>query len=120
MTQAVGIIDIFWLGSNFNVEKGASFKLPGVKNNPVNAGNRTYRSQERMHGECRGTTVLAAGQSATSYSAGDEGELQIVTDIGLTYVSADAFILENPTITGGEGGKVEIHWAFSTFDEISS
>lgn len=120
MTQAVGIIDIYWRGRNFNAEKGASFKLPGVKNNPINAGRRTFRSQEWMHGDCKATTVFALGQSASDFSAGDEGELQIVTDIGKTYVSPDAFIVENPQITGGEGGKVTINWNFSSYDEVST
>ena len=117
-TMSIGIIDIYWLGKKIDAEKGARFTLPGYNNNPVNAGRRTYRSQEWMHGECTASTVFSRGRSAEDFAPGAEGELQIVCDSGQTYTSPDAFLTKRPQITGGDGGKVELVWNFSTYSEL--
>lgn len=119
MSQAVGIIDIVWNGARIAVEKGATFKLPGTKNNTVTYGRGAVRSQEFTAGHAKCTTVLLKGQKVAIYTA-DEGELQIQLDTGQTIVSYDAWLLDpNPEITGGEGGKVSLEWNFSTYEEIS-
>jgi hypothetical protein len=120
MTQTVGILDIYWNGAKIEAEKGATLKLSGYKNNAVNAGRKTHRAQEWMAGEAKCTTVLRAGDALTAYLPGAEGELQVKCDTGQVYTSPDAFIVDVPTVTGGEGGKVQITWNFSTYEELVS
>lgn len=118
MAQTLGIIDITWRGRNIPVEKGAKLKLGGIKNNPVTYGRKVGRAQEFMASEITATTHLERGQSyANIYSAG-EGELQVICDTGQTFTFPDAFLVEIPEITGGEGGKIELQWQAGDYEEV--
>lgn len=119
MTQAVGVIDIIWRGTNVPVEKGAKFKLPGMKNNAVVYGRRAARAQEFAAGEVTAKTALERGMSyANVYDAG-EGELQVRCDTGQTFVCPDAFLTDGPPeITGGE--TFELKWTIGSYEEISA
>ena len=119
MAQAVGIIDIVWKGARIAVEKGATFKLPGEKNNTVVYGRGAARSQEYVAGHCKCTTILLKGQKVSDLYTSTEGELQIHCDTGQIIVSYDAWLLDRPEVTGGEGGKVALEWNFATYEEIS-
>ena len=109
--QTLGIIDIVWKGQKIPVEKGAKFRVGGIKQNAVTAGRRVGYAQEFQASEITATTWLARGQSfKASYGSG-EGELQVLCDTGQTFIFADAFLEgDRPEITGGEGGKVELRW----------
>lgn len=119
MTQTVGIIDAIWNGTKIPLEKGATFNAGGLKNNMVVAGRQVFRSQEMMPSKLEGTTVLAKGQTLTGMFPDSEGELQVICDTGQVFVVPDAFRLDVPDITGGEGGKVKVTWNGSPAVEIS-
>jgi len=119
MTQVLGIVDIVWRGRNIPVEKGAKFRLGGIKNTAVTYGRKVGRSQEYQGSEVTATSNLEAGQRWGNTWDPGEGELQILCDTGQTYVIGDAFLEGDiPEITGGEGGKFELKWAGSSPEEI--
>lgn len=119
MAQAVGIIDITWKGKEIAVEKGSKVKLGGIQNKPVEWGRGVARSQEFAHSTAECTTVLLKGQRASEVYTIEEGELQIRMDTGQVIVAYDAFMTDRNEITGGEGGKVQLKWAFGNYEEIS-
>jgi len=121
MTQVLGIVDIVWRGRQLSVEKGAKFRLGGIKNNAVTYGRKVGRAQEYQGSEVTATINLEKGQRWGNLWDPTEGELQIVCDTGQTFVIGDAFLTDDiPEITGGEGGKIELKWAGSSAEEILS
>jgi len=116
--QTLGIVDIVWRGRNIPVEKGAKFKIGGIKNNAVTYGRKVGRAQEFMGSEVSATTNLERGQRWGNTWDAAEGELQVICDTGQTYVMDDAFLTDIPDITGGEGGKIELQWMASAPEEI--
>ncbi|MBB3947215.1 hypothetical protein GGQ73_003181 [Rhizobium skierniewicense] len=119
MTQVLGIVDIIWRGRNLPVEKGAKFRMGGIKNNAVTYGRKVGRAQEYQGSEISATTHLEAGQRLGNLLDPGEGELQVVCDTGQTLVFNDAFLVDDRSeVTGGEGGKIELKWAASSPEEI--
>lgn len=121
MTQVLGIVDIVWRGRTLSVEKGASIRPGGIKNNPVTYGRTVGRAQEYQGSEVKGTINLERGQRWGNTWDPGEGELQVVCDTGQTFVIYDAFLSGDiPTITGGEGGKMEMTWSGGSAEEIGA
>ena len=119
MAQTLGIIDIVWRGRRLAVERGASLKLGGVKNNAVITGRQVHRAGEMEASEITATIPLMRGQRILDvYGDGREGELQCICDTGQTYVFADAFLSNRPEMTGGEGGKIELTWMAGEGEEL--
>lgn len=120
MTQVLGIVDLIWRGRNLPVEKGAKFRMGGIKNTAVTYGRKVGRAQEYQGSEITATTHLEAGQRLGNLLDPGEGELQVVCDTGQTFVFNDAFLEGDiPEVTGGEGGKIELKWAASSPEEIN-
>lgn len=119
MAQAVGIIDLWWMGKQIAVEKGAKVKLGGIQNKTVVYGRGAARTQEfvQSHVEC--TTILLRGQKATEIYTQEEGELQVHLDTGQTIVAQTAWMTDRTDLTGGEGGKITLKWEFGAYEEIS-
>ena len=118
MSKVLGIIDIVWKGTNIPVEKGAKLKLGGIKNNTVTFGRKVARAQEFVGSEITATTHLQRGQRYAEIYQEDEGELQVTCDTGQTYTFPDAFLTDQPEMTGGEGGKIELKWAGGDYEEV--
>lgn len=118
MTQVLGIVDIVWQGRNIPVEKGGKFKPGGITNNPVVYGRKVGRAQEFKGSEIEATTTLERGQKFKDLYQVGEGELQVQCDTGQIFVFADAFLVDQREITGGEGGKVSLKWSASEPEEI--
>ncbi|GAB0119481.1 phage tail tube protein [Acidisoma sp. 7E03] len=118
MAITLGIIDMYWNGAQLDIEKGASIRLAGMKNNAVPVGRKLHRAQEFQGGEAKATIPFRAGDKLSDLMPGAEGELQVKCDTGQVITSPDAFILDPPTATGGEGGKRELTWNFSTYTEV--
>lgn len=116
--QTLGIIDLVWKGQKLAVEKGAKVRLGGIKNNPVPYGRQVGRAQEFEQSEITATIPLKKGQRIGDIFSTDEGELQVLCDTGQTFVWPDAFIMNRPEMTGGEGGKIEAKWAAGEPEEI--
>lgn len=119
MAQSVGIIDLVWRGTRIPVEKGAKIKLGGVQNATVAYGRGAARSQEFVASTVEATTILLSGQKASDLYTNEEGELQVQMDTGQTIVAHAAWMTDRPDITGGEGGKVPLKWAFGDWEEVS-
>jgi hypothetical protein len=119
MAQFLGIVEIVWKGRKIPVEKGATIMVGGLQANAVTHGKQVGYAHEYVPSEVKVTTHLARGQRFSDlYSAG-EGELQVLCDTGQTFVFADAFLSgERPTITSGEGGKIELTWAAGEPEEL--
>lgn len=118
MTQLLGIVDVVWRGQRIPVEKGAKLKIGGIMNNAVTYGRQVGRAQEFTPSEITAVTHLARGQRFKELYAVGEGELQVICDTGQTYVWADAFLVDRPEMTSGEGGKIEMKWAAGEPEEL--
>lgn len=119
MAQSVGIIDLVWRGKRISVEKGAKVKLGGIQNKTVEYGRGAARSQEFVASTVECTTILLKGQKASDLYTTEEGELQVQMDTGQTIVAYAAWMTDRPDVTGGEGGKVPLKWAFGDYEEVS-
>lgn len=117
MAQSVGILRIWWMGTQYDVIKGSSLRLAGARNVTQVAGYSAHRSQEFQPGEVKATPLLLRGQSLATFTPGAEGELQVQADTGQSWTIPDAFILDAPTMTD-DGGKMPITWNFSTYQEL--
>lgn len=116
--QTLGIIDIVWKGQKLACEKGAKVLLGGIMNNPVPFGRQVGRAQEFKASEITAVIPLKAGQRISDIFSQDEGELQVLCDTRQTFVWPDAFIMNRPEMTGGEGGKIEVKWSAGEPEEI--
>src|SRR4051794_33431136 len=110
MAQVLGIVDIIWKGATLEIEKGASIKLGGIRNKGVTAGRKGHRSQEFQMSEVKAAVLFKKGDVLTTLLDAAEGELQFVCDTGQTMVMPEAFLVDAPTLTGGEGGKLDLTW----------
>ena len=119
MAASIGIIELWWKGTKYAVIKGASLKLPGVKNNDQPAGYELVRSQEFQAGSVRATVLIKAGMSLAALNAGAEAELQVKADTGQIWTFPDAFITENPELSD-DGGKAPVVWHMSTYSELTN
>lgn len=116
-SNSVGILSIWWLGVQYDCQKGSSLRLPAMQNVTQVAGYTAHRSRQFQQGECKATPLLLEGQALSSFSPGDSGELQVVADTGQSWVFPDAWILSAPTMTD-DGGKMPITWNMNVGREI--
>lgn len=118
MAQTLGILDVTWQGRNLAVDKGAKFKLGGLKKTALIAGRQVHYANEFEASEITATIPLPRGQRLLDLYPTGTGELQIVCDTGQTYVFADAFLTNRPEATAGEGGKIELVWSAGEAEEL--
>lgn len=117
MAQVLGIADIIWKGAGLNAQEGATFRPGGIQNKTVKAGRQGHRAQEFDVSEVKATIVFKRGDNLTALLDTAVGELQFVTDVGTTFVLPEAWIVGKPTLTGGDGGKLELTWNASGYEE---
>lgn len=118
MAQTLGVVDVTWRGRKLDIEKGAKLRLGGYKQNAVTTNRRMHFAQEYEGSEITATTVLKRGERINAAFAPGEGELQVLCDTGQSYVFGDAFVMNRPELTAGEGGKIEIKWGASEPEEL--
>jgi hypothetical protein len=116
-SQTLGIVEIYWNGSQVPIEPGATFTLGGLRNTPVIVGAQVMRAQKMFVSEINATSVVAAGQNVSDAFTTGEGELQIQCDTLQMFVWPDAFLIDAVEITAGEGGKVKLKWNAGTPQE---
>ncbi|NVN45150.1 phage tail tube protein [Asaia lannensis] len=119
MAQGVGIVRIWWMGTQYSVLKGSSIRLPGLRNVAVAAGYQLNRSQEFQGGEVRATLMVLKGMKLSTLTPSGEGELQWQADTGQLFTSPDAFILDAPVLSD-DGGKAPVIWNFSSYAELDN
>lgn len=120
MAQSLGIIDVTWRGAKLDIEKGAKLRLGGLKQNGVMSTRRQHYAQEFEGSEITCTLVVKRGMRITDLFAPGEGELQALCDTGQSFVWNDAFVMNRPDMTAGEGGKLEIKWGASEPEELQN
>ncbi len=120
MAQTLGVVDIVWKGTKLSPEKGASFKFGGLQNTPVIAGRQVHRAEEMQACEVKATIPLTKDLDLDALLDRTEGELQFVCDTGQTFTMPEAFITGKPTVTGGEGGKMEFTWSAGEYEETTA
>lgn len=121
MAQTLGIVEANWRGTKIDCKKGSTISLGGEKRSPVNTGRRTDWTAEWENSEIEITTVMRrGGPKVTDLYATPSGELQIITDIGTSYVFPDAFLSDRPTFTGGDGGELKMKWAAGSYEELTN
>jgi len=118
MAQSLGVVEVVWAGVKFPCEKGAQFRQGGLVNKAVTAGAQVSRSQEMMASRVQCSTPFMTGMSIAAIRSVTEGELQFVCDTGQTFVIANAFLVDQPEITGGEGGKLTLTWEGGEAEEL--
>ncbi len=119
MTQSLGVVDFMWAGVKYPAEKGATFKQGGLVNKTVYAGRQAFNSQEPMAAEVKVSTPFLGSTSINAIMAAQPAELQFITDTGQTYVMANAYIVGQIEITGGEGGKMTITFNANEAEELT-
>jgi hypothetical protein len=111
MSKTVGIVSIVWLGQNIPIEKGAKMTPGGYMSKPVVLNGSWDTANEYVTGKVTCVTRLKKGQSLLAFSNnGDPGELQFNTDTGQQYTDPQAVIGNKPSLSGGDGGKVDLEW----------
>ncbi len=116
--KTLGIVDATWRQQTLDVQKGSKLKLGGIKNNLVKTGRRAHRAEEFEESEVTVTVPFKAGMSMIDLFSSEEGELIVKCDTGQTYSWPDAFLVNRPDITGGEGGAVELKWNAGEPEEL--
>ena len=104
--------DVYWLGQFIEAKVEVGVELGGLSNNPVVTGRKVKRGQRTVAGKVTATVTYDKGlKLRDSFSASDEGELQIHWDGGDVQIWEGAFIQDRPHIKGGESGGIDITWA---------
>ncbi len=116
--QVLGIVTLRWNGETLPVETGASVKLGGIMQEAIVYGRQVGRAGKFEASEITATMPLTRGRSMANLLSVLEAELQITCDTGQSYVFPTAFLTDRPTVTGGEGGKMELKWSAGDFTEI--
>ena len=119
MAQTVGGLYIWWRGKPYECVDGSTIKLPGWKNNTQVTGSTVQRYQSFAAGEVKCTPVIKKGMSLDAFDTDQEGELQVKTTTGQSWVLPDAFILEKPTMSD-MGGKAPITFNAGLYKEVIS
>lgn len=109
-SQVLGIVDITWNGTKLPVESGATFQRGGLRNKTVIAGRQVFHAQEMIQSKVSATIPFQKGTSLTGLTGNSVGELQFTCDTGQNFVVGDAFIVGDPQLTTGDGGKLKIDW----------
>jgi hypothetical protein len=120
MAQFLGILDASWRQEALDPEKGGKVKVGGIKNNLVKTGRRVGRAQEFEESEITMSIPLERARQLKKLFDAGEGELIVKCDTGQTYTWPDAFLVNRPEFTGGEGGKVELKWNAGEPEELVS
>ncbi|MBF0858797.1 hypothetical protein HKD24_06165 [Gluconobacter sp. LMG 31484] len=119
MASTLGIAKLYWRGKKYDVQKGVRWRLPGMQNNDQNATDRTLRSQAWQQGMCQATVMITNEDDESTFDpALGEGELQIQTDLGTTYVFPDAYVRSFPDVQ--DNGQAPVTWSLSTYQKISA
>jgi len=116
--QTIGIVDIVWGGRRLAVEKGAKIMLGGIANKSVVYGRGTMRSQEFMAHKITATVLIPKGLRYEDVVTEAERELQVITDIGASYVFPNAYIIDRPE--WDDSGKLPITWEAGEYEELLS
>lgn len=118
--QSLGVVNVSWNGVKFPCEKGATFRQGGLVNKAMTAGSQVFFNQEPMPSRVQCSTPFLSSTSIAKIKSPRTAELQFECDTGQRYVIANAFLVEQPEITGGEGGRMTLTWEGNEAEELMS
>ena len=106
-SRVLGIVKVVFNGVDFGTKPGATMKLGGFKKTPVfGSGVLAGYSHEPEPCEVHCTLIMKSSTDTEKIRT-YEGQIDYVTDIGITYSSADAVVSESVDI-GADGLGVVI------------
>ncbi len=103
-TQLAGRVNIAINGSRMRSKSGAKLDVGGVSRTPINTDQGTVGFTEQTKEpsvEC--TIVMGRDTDLIQVANTVDSTLVFETDIGNSYVLKDAFLVDPPSFTGGEG-----------------
>ena len=89
-----------------------------MKQNGVTTNRAMHYAQEFEGSEITATVPIKRGMSVLGLFAGGTGPLTATCDTGQVFQFDDAFVMQRPDMTGGEGGKAEIKWGAGEPQEL--
>ena len=104
ITQFAGRVNVTVNGSRMRSKSGAKLDIGGVERTPVDTDQGTVGFTEKTKApsvEC--TVVMGKDTDLISLGSTVDSTLVFETDIGNSYVLKDAFLMDTPSFTGGEG-----------------
>lgn len=117
----LGIIEVFWLGTQIDIKPGGSVKLGGLVNKPVVFGQQVGPSRKMEESEIKVKAVVQTGDVVTGmFNVGQVGELQVHCDTGQIFVWEGAFVTGAITLTAGENSEVDVTWGAAAPQETTS
>ena len=100
--KVLGLVTIGFGGASFESLPGAEFNPGGEKRKPLTTDQgRTKFATELVNSEVKVDVPVDENFSIDAF--GDCGTLQFVGDTGQAWIVRNAFLVERPTIKGGEG-----------------
>lgn len=119
MPQLLGRAFIRSDGNTLRSNSGAKIDLGGIVRSPV-VGNQVHGFSESIKEamvECE--LSLAKGDSLEAYRHIAGAIITFECDTGQIYVVRDAWVVDPPVITEGEGGKIPLKFAGQPAEEVS-
>lgn len=119
MAQTLGLIKVFFGGTELRIKPGGTIRLGGVVSRPQVAGTEVFRSEAMMESEISVKMILRRDERLTDLvPANEERELQVHCDTGQTFVFASAFRKETLSITSGDNSEIDVMFAAGAPVEI--
>lgn len=119
MSKRLGKVWIKVDGDLLESLPNSSIDLGGVTRTPVTGGNKVLGYSETVKEamiECE--IALGPATSLTKLAGIKDAVATFECDTGQTYVVRDAFIVDPPKATAGDGGKVPIKLAGQPAEEL--
>ena len=120
MSQRLGKAFIKWDGKLLESMPDAKLSLGGVERMPVIGANAVHGFSEKIKESTLECTISVSAETRLAELAAiQDATVTFEADTGQTYIMRNAFLTEPPTVTAGEGGKVELKFAAPRAEEMA-
>lgn len=104
MPKYTGICRVKANGALLESKEGASIDIGGFERTPAKANGRVVGFHEKPREASVEATILHRGETdLIALRDFVDGDVEFITDTGVTYVINGAWVAEPPKLTGGEG-----------------
>ena len=115
----LGIIKVFWGGSEINIKPGGSLKLGGVIGSAVIYGTQVSSAGKMAESEVKVKAVVRTGERVTDlYPALSEQEMQVHCDTGQIFMFPNAFRTGTLDVTAGDNSEVDLTFNAGGYTEL--
>lgn len=118
MAQVLGRATIRVDGQAYQTKPGASVQLGGTMRTPVSTHFGTNFAEQHSPAVVTLTIDLVRGLSLQALRDATDVVIQFEADTGQTYVVREAFLSNEPTVTDGEGGAIELQFTGQPAEEV--